>query len=183
MSSKPSDSNLPDAQAAIAVFRSPHYLRHNQRRLEHLASLGLDLHGAARGLFDGMLRRGRFESKPTSESERLNETRAFIDSLRAIGLEAGALIVNRAMPEMPSLAALSRMKIAPELKRRLRRNWKDFAALKAREAESLSALRAMIPRSARLAVVPDLGREPATLADLAAIAHHLSGVQMEDADF
>jgi len=30
----------------VAVFHSAHYLRHNQRRLEHLASLGLDLAGA-----------------------------------------------------------------------------------------------------------------------------------------
>jgi len=36
-------------QAAVAnahaVFHSPHYLRHNMRRQEHLASLGLDLYG------------------------------------------------------------------------------------------------------------------------------------------
>jgi len=30
-------------QSAYELFRSPHYLRHNQRRQEHLASLGLDL--------------------------------------------------------------------------------------------------------------------------------------------
>jgi len=30
---------------AEALFRSPRYQRHNARRLEHLASLGLDLHG------------------------------------------------------------------------------------------------------------------------------------------
>src|SRR5208282_3156928 len=66
----------------------------------------------------------------TSEAERLNETRAFIDSLRAIGLKAGGLIVNRTLPEMPSLAEIATLKIAPELKRKLRRNWNDFAALK-----------------------------------------------------
>lgn len=30
---------------AYELFRTPHYLRHNQRRQEHLASLGLDLAG------------------------------------------------------------------------------------------------------------------------------------------
>src|ERR1700689_2103588 len=34
-----------ELQAAYEVFHSPNYLRHNARRLEHLASLGLDLHG------------------------------------------------------------------------------------------------------------------------------------------
>jgi SAM-dependent methyltransferase len=33
------------AAAAHAVFHAPFYIRHNQRRLEHLASLGLDLIG------------------------------------------------------------------------------------------------------------------------------------------
>ena len=30
--------------SALSVFHAPFYIRHNQRRLEHLASLGLDLH-------------------------------------------------------------------------------------------------------------------------------------------
>lgn len=34
-----------DLDSAKAKFQSAHYLRHNQRRLEHLASLGLDLAG------------------------------------------------------------------------------------------------------------------------------------------
>jgi ubiquinone/menaquinone biosynthesis C-methylase UbiE len=38
--SQPKDLNL---QRAYASFRSLHYLRHNQRRQEHLATLGLDL--------------------------------------------------------------------------------------------------------------------------------------------
>ena len=33
------------SRSVQATFRSLHYLRHNQRRQEHLASLGLDLHG------------------------------------------------------------------------------------------------------------------------------------------
>lgn len=32
-----------DVDEANRIFRSPHYVRHNQRRLEHLESLGLDL--------------------------------------------------------------------------------------------------------------------------------------------
>ena len=116
----------------------------------------------------------------TAEAERLAETRDFVDSLRAIGLKPGGLIVNRTLPEMPSLAELSKLKIAPALKRKMRRNWEDFAALKSRESESLSALRAIMPRRAPIVVVPDLGREPARLADLAAIAHWLTGVELED---
>lgn len=173
------------ARAALAAF-------------DRLTGLGLlaDVQGFVRG-FEGMYQgfaeraeraqgllrvpQSLFVVVTTAEAERLAETRGFIDSLRAIGLTAGALVVNRTLPEMPSLAELSRMKIAPELKRKLRRNWKDFAALKAREAESLNALRAMIPRRADLAMVPDLGHEPARLADLAAIARRLCGVESEDA--
>ncbi len=165
---------------------------------DRLTGLGLlaDVQGFVRG-FEGMYagfaeraeRAQRLLRDPqtlilivtTAEAERLSETRTSVDSLNAIGLEAGALIVNRTLPEMPSLAELAKLKIAPELKRKLRRNWKDFAAIKAREAESLSALRAMIPRRAALAVVPDLGHEPAMLADLAAIARRLCGVESEGA--
>jgi len=168
------------------------------KAFDRLTGLGLlaDVQSFVRG-FEGMYqgfaeRAGRAQSLlrdprclilvvTTSEAERLSETRGFIDSLRAIGLKAGALIVNRTLPEMPSLAEIAKLKIAPELKRKLRRNWKDFAALKAREAESLSALRAMMPRHAALAVVPDLGHEPARLADLASIARRLCGAESEDA--
>ncbi len=199
---------LLNSRAAVLVGASSGFLGQSLKLVDiaaravlsafdRLTGLGLlaDVQGFVRG-FEGMYRgfaerderaqsllrdpRCLILVVTTSESERLNETRAFIDSLRAIGLDAGALIVNRAMPEMPSLAALSRMKIAPELKRKLRRNWKDFAALKAREAESMSALRAMMPRRASLAVVPDLGHEPARLVDLAALARYLSGVKSED---
>jgi len=116
----------------------------------------------------------------TAETERAAETRDFIDSLRAIGLKADALIVNRTLPGMPNLAEIAKLKVAPALKRKLRRNSSDFAALKSRESESLSALRAMMPRRAALAVIPDLGREPARLTDLAAIARWLSGVGADD---
>lgn len=115
-----------------------------------------------------------------AEAQRVEETRAFIDSLNAMGLKVGALVVNRAMPEMPQAADLAKLKIPSELKRKLRRNWRDFAALKARQTESLSALRAMVPDSAAFVVVPDLGREPARLSDLAAIARCLSGIESGD---
>ena len=114
----------------------------------------------------------------TAEAERTAETRGFLDSLRAIGLKADALIVNRTLPEMPSLSALAKLKMAPALKRKLRRNWDDFAALKSREAESMNALRAMMPHRANLIAVPDLGREPSRLVDLAAIARYLTGVDV-----
>jgi anion-transporting ArsA/GET3 family ATPase len=115
----------------------------------------------------------------TSETERIAETRGFLDSLRAIGLKADALIVNRTLPEMPSLSQLAKLKMTPALKRKLRRNWEDFASLKSGEDESMAALRAMMPHGASIIAVSDLGREPSSLSDLAAIARCLTGVAMD----
>jgi len=56
------------------------------------------------------------------------------------------------------------------LQKKLRRNWRDFAALKQRETASLRILDGMLPQGATMLVVPDLGRQPRTLEDLAEIA-------------
>jgi len=117
----------------------------------------------------------------TAEAERVAEARAFIESLNAAGLQIDAIVVNRMMPPMPSLDQLERAEIPAGLKRKLKRNWNDFAALKRRESISLEALRALLPagaetRKAELIAAPDLGHEPRTLADLAELARSLRTV-------
>jgi anion-transporting ArsA/GET3 family ATPase len=106
----------------------------------------------------------------TAEAERTREACAFVKSLGLAGLEVDAMIVNRMMPAMPALEELERASISPALKRKLKRNWDDFAALKRRESISLETLRASLPPGARLMAAPDLGREPRTLKDLAELA-------------
>ncbi len=113
----------------------------------------------------------------TAESERVAEARHFVESLEAAGLEIDAMIVNRMTPAMPALAELERAGIAPGLKRKLKRNWHDFAALKRRESISLEALRALLPAGAELIAAPDLGREPRDLSDLAQLARSVSLVK------
>jgi hypothetical protein len=55
----------------------------------------------------------------------------------------------------------------------LKRNLADYGALKTREENSLKALRDCLPKGAVLMVVPDLGREPLTIADLAEVGRSL----------
>ncbi|MGC1342798.1 MAG: hypothetical protein WA854_10750, partial [Candidatus Binataceae bacterium] len=57
----------------------------------------------------------------------------------------------------------------PALRRKLKRNLEDYAALKTREAISFEALRAAMPTGAALILSPELDHEPRTLADLAQI--------------
>jgi hypothetical protein len=83
------------------------------------------------------------------------------------------MVVNRVIAELPDAAELSSARIAPSLKRKLKRNLADYAALKTREQVSLSALRDSLPAGAVLMVAPDLGREPRTIADLAEIGRSL----------
>lgn len=110
----------------------------------------------------------------SAESERVAEARAFIDSVRGAGLEIGAMVVNRMMPAMPELSELERAELSAALKRKLKRNWRDFAALKQRESAALEVLRAALPAGAALSVAPDLFREPRTLADLAELGRSLT---------
>jgi anion-transporting ArsA/GET3 family ATPase len=105
----------------------------------------------------------------TAEELRVEETGAFIRSLDRAGIAIDALIVNRVAPPMPSQAGLAKVKPLA-LQRKLRRNWRDFAALKEREAGALRMLGGMLPDGGTILAAPDLGREPRTLADLAEIA-------------
>jgi len=109
----------------------------------------------------------------TAESSRIAQAREFIGALERAGLRVAAMVVNRVLAELPDAAELSSARIAPSLKRKLKRNLADYAALKTREEVSLDALRDSLPAGAVLMVAPDLGREPRTIADLAEIGSSL----------
>jgi hypothetical protein len=79
------------------------------------------------------------------------------------------MVVNRVLAELPDAAELASARITPALKKKLRRNLADYAALKTREEMSLNTLRESLPMRTALMVAPDLGREPRTIADLAEI--------------
>jgi anion-transporting ArsA/GET3 family ATPase len=103
------------------------------------------------------------------EELRVEETGAFIGSLDQAGIGIDALVVNRVAPPMPDQLRLGKVKPA-SLQNKLRRNWRDFAALKQRETASLRMLKNLLPAGAAMLSIPDLGREPLSLQDLAEIA-------------
>jgi anion-transporting ArsA/GET3 family ATPase len=105
----------------------------------------------------------------TAESSRIAQAREFVDALETSGLHVAAMVVNRVLADLPDAAELASAPIAPALKKKLRRNLADYAALKTREEMSLNTLRESLPMRTALMVAPDLGREPRTIADLAEI--------------
>ena len=109
----------------------------------------------------------------TAESGRIEQAREFIGALQHAGLRVAAMVVNRVIAELPDAAELASARIAPSLKKKLKRNLADYTALKTREEASLSALRDSLPAGAVLMVAPDLGREPRTIADLAEIGRSI----------
>jgi anion-transporting ArsA/GET3 family ATPase len=141
------------------------------------------------GSFDGMYegfasRAGAAEEKlrardtaivivTTAEASRITQAREFIEALERVDLRVASLIVNRAMATMPDAAEISSAKIPSALKKKLKRNLADYGALKTREDTSLNALRDSLPKGAVMLVVPDLGREPLTIADLAEVGRSL----------
>lgn len=112
----------------------------------------------------------------TAEAERVDQAIEFFAALSKLGLRPGAVAVNRMMAPMPETAAIANADLPAALKRKLRRNLDDYAALAWREAAALERLRAKLPADTRLIAAPDLGREPRTLADLAEIARNLHTV-------
>ena len=112
----------------------------------------------------------------TAESSRIAQAREFIGALADAGLRVSAMIVNRVLADLPDASELASARIAPSLKKKLKRNLADYAALKTREEVSLSALRDSLPAGAVLMVAPDLGREPRTIADLAEIGRSIRAV-------
>jgi anion-transporting ArsA/GET3 family ATPase len=109
----------------------------------------------------------------TAESSRIAQAREFIGALGDAGLRVSAMVVNRVLADLPDASELASARIAPSLKKKLKRNLADYAALKTREEVSLSALRDSLPAGAVLMVAPDLGREPRTIADLAEIGRSI----------
>jgi len=109
----------------------------------------------------------------TAESSRIAQAREFIGALGNAGLRVSAMVVNRVLADLPDASELASARIAPSLKKKLKRNLADYAALKTREEVSLSALRDSLPAGAVLMVAPDLGREPRTIADLAEIGRSI----------
>jgi anion-transporting ArsA/GET3 family ATPase len=109
----------------------------------------------------------------TAETERVDQAIEFIEALTQLGLKFGAVAVNRLMAPLPEESAIASADIPAALKRKLKRNLDDFAALRRREASALDRLRESLPADTRLIAAPDLGREPRTLADLAEIARNL----------
>lgn len=110
----------------------------------------------------------------TAEPERTAQAQEFIAALRSAGIEPRAVIVNRTMPPIASAAQIARAAIPPALKRKLMRAAEDFAALHRREAAAIASLRAGLPAGFELLTVPDLGHEPAELADLARLGQSLA---------
>jgi anion-transporting ArsA/GET3 family ATPase len=109
----------------------------------------------------------------TAESSRIAQAREFIGALDDAGLRVSVMVVNRVLADLPDASELASARIAPSLKKKLKRNLADYAALKTREQVSLSALRDSLPAGAVLMVAPDLGREPRTIADLAEIGRSI----------
>jgi anion-transporting ArsA/GET3 family ATPase len=109
----------------------------------------------------------------TAEASRIAQAREFIEALERANLRVAALVVNRVMAAMPDGAEIMPAKISTALKKKLKRNLSDYAALKTREEHSLKALRESLPKGATLIVAPDLGREPLTVADLAEVGGSL----------
>jgi len=111
----------------------------------------------------------------TAELERVDQACEFIDALAALGLTVGAVAVNRMMTPLPAASAIDNVAadLPAPLKRKLKRNLDDFAALRRRETAAIDHLRDRLPPRAIMVAAPDLGREPRNLADLVEIARSL----------
>ena len=109
----------------------------------------------------------------TAEPERIAQAHEFLDALRAAGIEPRAVIVNRTLPTIPSVAQIGRAPLGPAVRRKLIRAAGEFAALRQREAAAIASLRDGGSPQLELAAVPDLGREPVELADLAWLGQSL----------
>ena len=99
----------------------------------------------------------------TAESSRIAQAREFIAALEHNGLRVSAMVVNRVMADLPDAAELSTANITPPLRKKLKRNLADYAALKSREAVSLAALRGSLPTGAVMMVAPDWAASRAPL--------------------
>ena len=110
----------------------------------------------------------------TAEPERTAQAHEFLAALRTAGIEPRAVIVNRTLPATVSAEHIARAPLAPALRRKLARAAEEFAALHQRETAAIASLRAGGPAELKLLAMPDLGREPAELADLARLGQSLA---------
>jgi anion-transporting ArsA/GET3 family ATPase len=118
----------------------------------------------------------------TAEPERIAQAHEFLAALRIAGIEPRAVIVNRTLPATASAEQIARAPLKPALKRKLMRAAEEFAALHQRETAAIASLRAgapagdaaHTPHDLKLLAMPDLGREPAELADLALLGRNLA---------
>ncbi|HLH77441.1 MAG TPA: ArsA-related P-loop ATPase [Candidatus Binataceae bacterium] len=104
---------------------------------------------------------------------RIQETADFLSALRAANIRVNGVLVNRItapIGDPPRMAG----DLAPALRRKLLRNWRDFAALKQREERALSGLQALIPSDIELLCAPELGHQLSNLADLAKLARAIA---------
>jgi anion-transporting ArsA/GET3 family ATPase len=110
----------------------------------------------------------------TAEPERIAQAHEFLAALRTAGIEPRAVIVNRTLPAIAPAGQIARAPLSPTLRRKLARAAEEFAALHQREAAAIASLRAGGPPGLKLFAMPDLGREPAELSDLARLGRSLA---------
>jgi anion-transporting ArsA/GET3 family ATPase len=110
----------------------------------------------------------------TAEPERIAQAHEFLAELRVARIEPRAVIVNRTLPAVASAEQIARAPLRPALRQKLARAAQEFAALHQREAAAIASLRAGAPAELKLLAMPDLGREPAALADLARLGRDLT---------
>ncbi len=65
----------------------------------------------------------------TAESSRIAQAREFVGALGDAGLRVSAMVVNRVLADLPEASELASARIAPSLKKKLKRNLADYAAL------------------------------------------------------
>jgi anion-transporting ArsA/GET3 family ATPase len=109
-----------------------------------------------------------------AEQQRVAQIKEFITELSASGISTRAVIVNRTLPAMPTTKEVERTRIKPAIRRKLARTAQEFAVLRQRETDAIAALHATLPAGIPLLTVPDLGREPASVADLVSIGETLT---------
>jgi anion-transporting ArsA/GET3 family ATPase len=68
----------------------------------------------------------------TAESSRIEQAREFIGALADAGLRVSAMVVNRVLADLPDASELVSARVSPSLKKKLKRNLADYAALKRR---------------------------------------------------
>jgi anion-transporting ArsA/GET3 family ATPase len=106
----------------------------------------------------------------TAEIERVEQVREFSDALRDRGLRLGAVAINRLTAHLPEPDAIRSARWSAQLKRKVQRNYDDYAALKDRESAAIEPLRTAIPAGVPLIRATELPHEPRTLKELAAFA-------------